>query len=111
MSFPRDPGDIVVVLTTLSAGTEAEPLARTLVEERLAACVNLLPPMTSIYRWQGAVEEERERLLLIKTTRGRLEALRARLGTLHPYELPEFLVLPVDGGSAAYLEWVRDSVE
>ena len=111
MSSPLHEQGIVLVLTTLSAAGEPESLARTLVEERLAACVNLLPPMTSVYRWKGAVEEDRERLLLIKTTRERLEALHARLGALHPYELPEFLVLPVDGGAAAYLDWVRNSVE
>ena len=105
MEFPA-----VVVLTTLGADADAAALARTLVEERLAACVNVLPPMTSLYRWQGTVEQEREQQLVIKTTPERVPALEARLQALHPYEVPELLVLPAAGGSAAYLEWVRKSV-
>ena len=101
----------VLVLTTVIGEGHPEALARVLVEERLAACVNLLPPMTSIYRWQGTVAQEQEHLLLIKTTRPRLDALRARLHALHPYEVPEFLVLAVAGGSERYLDWVRGSVE
>jgi periplasmic divalent cation tolerance protein len=85
-------------------------LARVLVEERLAACVNILPSMVSIYRWKGAVEEDHEHQMVIKTTADRVPALEARLRQLHPYELPEFLVLDVAGGGAAYLTWVRDSV-
>jgi periplasmic divalent cation tolerance protein len=99
----------VVVLTTIGAATDGAALARTLVEERLAACVNVLPPMTSFYRWQGAVEEDREQQLVMKTTADRVAALEARVRTLHSYELPEFLVLTASG-SAAYLEWVAQSV-
>lgn len=99
---------LAVVLTTLGAGADAAALARTLVEERLAACVNVLPPMTSVYRWQGRVEEDQERQLLIKTTADRVVALEARLRELHPYELPEFVVLEATA-SAAYGAWVRDS--
>lgn len=102
--------DAVIVLTTLGAAADATALARTLVEERLTACVNVLPPMTSVYRWKGTVEEDREQLLVIKTTRDRLDALQVRLHELHPYELPEFLVLPALGGSAAYLGWIAESV-
>jgi periplasmic divalent cation tolerance protein len=102
--------DYVIVLTTIPADADAPAFGRALVEERLAACVNLLPPMTSIYRWKGAVEEDRERLLVFKTTPDRVDALRARLHELHPYEVPEFLVLPVTGGSERYLQWVRESV-
>lgn len=101
--------DAVVVLTTMGADADAAALARTLVEEGLAACVNVLPPMTSFYRWKGAVEQDREQQLIIKTTAGRVAALEARLRALHPYEVPEFLVLRVAGGSDAYLEWLRDS--
>jgi periplasmic divalent cation tolerance protein len=100
----------VLVLTTLGADADAAALARTLVEERLAACVNVLPAMTSLYRWKGAVEQDREQQLVIKTTPSRLRALEVRLKALHPYEVPEFLVVPAEGGSAAYLAWVRESV-
>jgi periplasmic divalent cation tolerance protein len=102
--------EVVLVLTTIGADADAAALARTLVEERLAACVNIGAPMTSVYRWKGAIEEDREQPLVIKTTGGQLAALEARLRVLHPYELPEFLVLSASGGSTAYLEWVRESV-
>jgi periplasmic divalent cation tolerance protein len=101
--------DVVVVLTTVPAGGTGEEIGRTLVEERLAACVNVLAPMTSIYRWRGAVEHEPEQQMIIKTTRHRVPALQARLGALHPYELPEFLELTVADSSSAYLEWVVDA--
>jgi periplasmic divalent cation tolerance protein len=100
--------DAALVLTTLGADADAAAFARTLVEERLAACVNVLPAMTSIYRWKGRVEQEREQQLLIKTTAGRVEALAARLRELHPYELPEFIVLDA-AASTAYEAWVVDS--
>ena len=100
--------DAAVVLTTLGADADAAALARALVEERLAACVNVLPAMTSIYRWKGSVEQEREQQLVIKTTAGRVEALAARLRELHPYELPEFIVLDA-AASAAYAAWVREN--
>ena len=99
---------IAIILTTLGADADAAALARTLVDERLAACVNALPPMTSTYRWKGAVEQDREQQLVIKTTADRVPALQARLRQLHPYELPEFLVLDATG-SDAYLGWVRES--
>ena len=102
--------DAAIVLTTVASGTDAVGLARTLVEERLAACVNILPPMTSVYRWQGRIEEEQEQQMLIKTTAERLPALEDRLRQLHPYDVPEFLVLRVAGGSDPYLNWVRQSV-
>lgn len=84
----------------------ADELARALVGERLAACVNVLPPMSSTYRWKGTVEHEQERQLFIKTTRDRLDALEARLRALHPYELPEFIVLRPDRVSEAYCAWL-----
>ena len=98
--------DVVLALTTVPDDASAEAIARTLVEERLAACVNLLPPMISIYSWQGAVERQAERQLVMKTTRARMAALEARLKQLHSYELPELIVLPVDGGGSDYLAWV-----
>ena len=100
----------VIVLTTFGAQADAAAFARVLVDERLAACVNVLPAMTSVYRWKGATEEEREQQLVIKTTSDRVEALQARFHELHPYELPEFLVLSVSDGSPAYLEWLGASV-
>jgi periplasmic divalent cation tolerance protein len=100
----------VIVLTTLGADADATSLARTLVEERLAACVNVLPPMSSTYRWKGAVEQGTEQQIVIKTVASRLAALAARVRELHPYEVPEFLVIRADDGSQAYLGWIRDSV-
>jgi periplasmic divalent cation tolerance protein len=102
---------IAIVLTTIGADADAAALARTLVEERLAACINVLPPMTSVYRWNGAVEQEREQQLVIKTTRAVVPQLEARLRALHPYELPEFLVVgAADETSPAYRAWVGESV-
>jgi len=98
------------VLTTLAVGTDAAALARTLVAERLAACVNLLPVMTSVYRWEGRVEENQECQLVIKTAEGRVRALIERLRTLHPYAVPELLVIQASEGSEEYLRWIRDSV-
>jgi periplasmic divalent cation tolerance protein len=103
--------DVVLVLTTLGAGGDADAIARTLVDERLAACVNILPVMTSMYRWQGRIEQDQERQLICKTTRQRLGALEQRLRQLHPYELPEFLVLSASEGSEAYVRWVKESTK
>jgi periplasmic divalent cation tolerance protein len=101
--------DLILVLTTVPED-EAEALARTLVEERLAACVNIHAPMTSLYWWKGSIERDGESQLVIKTTRARLEALTARINQLHTYELPELLIVPVAWGSQGYLDWVRESV-
>ena len=101
--------DYVIVLTTFPADGDFAPLARTLVEERLAACVNVLPVMTSVYRWAEAVEEESERQIVIKTTRDTVPALWDRVRDLHPYEVPEFVVLPILDGSDAYLRWIGES--
>jgi len=106
---PAD-SDAVIVLTTLAADVDAAAFARTLVAERLAACVNVLPVMLSVYRWEGRVDEASEQQLVIKTAADRVAALAARLRELHPYEVPEFLVLRVSEGSDAYLRWIRDSV-
>jgi periplasmic divalent cation tolerance protein len=100
----------VVALTTVAADHDALALGRLLVSEGLAACVNVLPPMQSVYQWHGTIQEDAERQLVIKTRVERLEALEARLRELHPYEVPEFVVLPVVDGSTAYLDWVRASV-
>jgi periplasmic divalent cation tolerance protein len=100
--------EAVIVLSTWPADQDAGPTAATLVEERLAACVNLLPDMESVYCWKNAVEHARERQLLIKTTRTRVDALLARLKQLHPYEVPEALIVPVIGGNDAYLAWLAD---
>jgi periplasmic divalent cation tolerance protein len=105
-----DTTSLVIVLTTLPADADAAALARQLIGERLAACVNALPVMTSIYRWEGAVQEESERQLVIKTSAARLEALQERLHALHPYQVPEFIVVPTAGASSRYAQWVDDAV-
>jgi periplasmic divalent cation tolerance protein len=104
-----DDTDYVLVMTTLPADADAGTFAHTLVEARLAACVNLLPGMESVYRWEGKVEQERERQLVIKTSRGRLPALWDRVREMHPYDVPEFIVLPIIDGNDAYLRWVGES--
>ena len=96
----------IVVLSTFPGPDQAAAVARTLVEERLAACVNLVPAVRSIYRWQGAVQDDAEALAIIKTTDERLPALRERLAALHPYDVPEILALPVADGHAPYLAWL-----
>jgi periplasmic divalent cation tolerance protein len=101
--------EYVIVLTTLPADADGAAFARDLVEERLAACVNLSAPMESIYRWDGNVESETERQLVIKTSRDRVVALWDRVRELHPYDMPEFLVTPVIDGNDAYLQWVAES--
>jgi periplasmic divalent cation tolerance protein len=105
------PSDAVLVLTTWPAAGDAAALAATLVGERLAACVNLLPEMESVYAWKGAVERDRERQVVVKTTAARIGALERRLAELHPYEVPELLVIAVAGGADAYLGWLRTSTE
>jgi periplasmic divalent cation tolerance protein len=101
--------EYVLVMTTLPADVDASAFGRSLVEERLAACVNLLPPMQSVYRWEGRVEQETERQLIIKTTRDRTLALWDRVRELHPYEVPEFVVVPIVDGNDAYLRWIGES--
>ena len=99
----------VIILTTLGSGTDASAFARVLVADRLAACVNVLPPMTSLYRWKGAIEEDTEQQLVIKTTVERVAAIEARFRDVHPYELPEFIVLSAEA-SSAYQQWVHDAL-
>lgn len=99
----------LVVLVTLPP-ERAQELARTLVTERLAGCVNILPGIQSIYRWDGEVAEDPESLLLIKTVGEQYPALEARIKSLHPYEVPEIVALPFDRASPEFQSWLRDSV-
>ncbi len=96
-----------VVLVTAPDAEVAARLARAIVEERLAACVNVVPGVRSIYRWQGAVQDDSEVLLVMKTRADRVDALGARVRELHPHDVPEVLALAAAGGSADYLAWVR----
>jgi periplasmic divalent cation tolerance protein len=98
---------IQIVLTTAATPEEADLLARTLVEERLAACATLIPAVQSIYHWEGRVESTTETLLLLKTGPDQLTALESRLLQLHSYQTPEFLVLGVEAASKAYLDWLQ----
>lgn len=104
------PAGTLVCLCTCPDEASARRIATTLVEHGLAACVNLLPRVHSVYRWHGAVEHADEVLLLVKTTRAALPALQARLQALHPYELPELLAVECAGGLPAYLGWIADNV-
>ena len=102
------PPEYVIVLTTLPSDADAHEFGRALVEERLAACVNLMPLMESIYRWEGEVEHDTERQVVIKTSRERVEALWEKLREMHPSDVPEFLVLPIIDGNQAYLRWISE---
>jgi periplasmic divalent cation tolerance protein len=101
--------EYVIVLTTVGVDVNAGSIASSLVDDRLAACVNVLPEMDSYFRWRGAVEQTLERQLVIKTTAAQLPALEARLGEIHPYELPEFLVLTARQAGEAYGRWIGES--
>jgi periplasmic divalent cation tolerance protein len=103
--------DKIVVLTTCASAEEAEKIARGLVEKRLAACVNVLGGARSFYRWQGALEDAAEHLLLIKSKREMFPRLRAALEALHSYQVPEIVVLPIIDGSVNYLAWLEAQVE
>ena len=107
---PMAESEYVLVMTTYPADGDVDSLARTLVDERLAACVNVLPSMQSTYRWKGSVETAAERQLLIKTKAATVAALEQRVRELHPYDVPEFLVLTIADGSPAYLAWLNESV-
>jgi periplasmic divalent cation tolerance protein len=102
--------DKIVVVSTCASEEEAERIARLLVEERLAACVNIIPGVRSIYRWQGAVESAGEWLLVVKSTRALFDSLRIALEKAHSYELPEAIALPVLDGSPTYLNWIDGSL-
>ena len=100
----------VIVLTTVGANFDAAALAKSLVDDRLAACVNIVPQIRSIYRWQGKVEDDGEQFLLIKTTDDRIERLREALFARHPYEVPEFVVVTIDRIEGPYRDWLVDAV-
>jgi len=101
---------VSIVLTTLGKDDDARTIARVLVEEQLAACVNIVRGITSIYAWKGNISEDDEQQLVIKTSSSKVPALERRLRELHPYETPEFLVIHANGGSESYLDWVAESV-
>lgn len=102
--------DLRIVLSTAGSAEEARKIANQLVERRLAACVNIVPQIESIYRWQGKVESAQEWLLLIKTTAEKFPAVRDTIRELHSYELPECVLLGIEDGSPDYLQWLSDSV-
>ncbi len=106
----QDGAPFVLMLTTWPDDRDPGTLARTLVDERLAACVSVLEPMVSVYRWQGAVEQSAERQVIIKTTAAQVDAVAERLAALHPYDVPELLVLSIEKGSEKYLAWMQESV-
>lgn len=103
--------EALVVLTNCPDDEIAERIARTLVENGLAACVNRLGPVSSIYRWRGAVERATETLLLIKTTRERYTEVEQAIRALHPYEVPEIVAVPIEAGFAQYLRWIVDETQ
>ena len=99
-----------LVLSTAGSEEEARKIAQHLVEHKLAACVNIVPQIESIYRWQGKVESSREWLLVIKTTAARFADVQKAIRELHSYDLPECIAIAIDDGSADYLQWIGDSV-
>ena len=99
-----------LVLTTTSSPEDSKKIARALVERRLAACVNIVPRIESVYRWEGKVEEAQEYLLLIKTTEEAFPRLRDAIQELHSYDIPECIALPIENGSVPYLSWINESV-
>ena len=102
--------DKIIVLTTCASAAEAEGIARELLEKRLAACVNIVAGARSLYRWQGAIEEAAEYLLIIKSRQGFWEELRAEIQRLHSYEIPEVLMLAIEDGSPTYLNWLNEEL-
>ncbi len=102
--------DKIVVLVTTNGVRQAKRIARALLDQRLAACANLITPIRSLYRWQGKIAEDRECLMVIKTTRGQFDALRACVEKLHTYSVPEVIALPIIDGAENYLSWLAESV-
>jgi periplasmic divalent cation tolerance protein len=100
----------MLVLTTIGSEEDGARLARSLIEKRLVACVNVLGPARSLYMWKGKLEDDSERLLLMKTRADRYPELEAALQELHPYEVPEVLAIPIERGSGAYLSWIDENV-
>ena len=105
------PRPVGVVLVTVPDPETGRILARQMVEDRLAACGNVIPGLTSVYRWAGEVQEDPEALVIFKTTEDLLPALMKRVTELHPYDVPEFLALPVTNGHIPYLQWVAGEVD
>jgi len=103
-----NPDDVQVIFCTVPDAASGERIARHLVEYRLAACVNLIPGVTSVYRWQGQVETGSEALLKIKAKAGNYKKIETAIRSQHPYELPEIIAVPVSDGLAEYLDWVRN---
>jgi len=101
----------IVALCSVPNRDTGERIARALVEERLAACVNLLPGLVSTYRWQGKVEQAAECLLIIKTAQSRFDTLRERIKTLHPYDVPEIIAMPISQGDTQYLKWISENTQ
>jgi periplasmic divalent cation tolerance protein len=99
--------EFTLVLTTAGSPAEAGKIARTTVEQRLAACVQIVAPVTSVFRWDGEIREEEEQILIIKTRTERLPALQEAILAMHSYDCPEIVEIPVAGGFAGYLDWVR----
>lgn len=105
-----DPNDVLVVLTTVGSADEASSIARHLVERKLAACVNIIPAIRSIYAWQGEICDAGEILLVTKTTRGRFDALSTAIRDTHSYDVPEIVAVAADAVDPAYAAWLRDAV-
>jgi periplasmic divalent cation tolerance protein len=103
--------EAIIVLTTLPGMDEARTLARTLTSEKLAACVNIMPRMTSVYEWKGQPEEGQEHLLIIKTRAARYTDIERRIRDSHPYELPEIIATPITHGLSGYLNWIEESTQ
>ena len=103
--------DAIVILVTVGSEAEAEMIAKAVVEEQLAACVNILSSMRSVYRWEGKVTDDREWLLLIKTRAERFAAVETRVKALHSYQVPEVIALPIMAGTEEYLRWLREETE
>lgn len=104
------PSETLVVLCTLPEQEVAARIAGILVQEQLAACVNIIPGLTSVYRWKGAVHQDNEVLLLIKSTAAVYPQLEQRIQALHPYELPEIIAVPIQTGQADYIKWINDNL-
>ncbi len=101
----------IVVFVTCGSGEEGLKIANALVEERLAACVNLISPIRSIYRWEGKIWDEKEWLLIIKTQQERFEELEKKVKSLHSYSVPEIIGLPISDGSSSYLQWIKENTK
>ena len=104
------PTDAIIVLTTAGSDEQADSIASTLVEEQLAACVNVIAGVKSVYRWKGEIARDDERLLVIKTTAALFNTVRRRIRELHSYELPEVIAVPISAGDPDYLDWLSGSV-